>query len=108
MSDSYEHSPGDHEDPLAGPTWVIGVAGTAILIATVLGVTALFYDVADREIVTKEEQTGPKPADVMREAQLSRLEISRKELRTETGDVAAVVIPIEQGIDLVIPELQGS
>ena len=44
MSDAYEHNPGDHEDPLAGPTWTLGITGIELFAVSVLGVAAIFYD----------------------------------------------------------------
>ena len=43
MSHEYlEHNPGDHEDPLAGPTWTVGIIGTVMFVVTVLGVASLY------------------------------------------------------------------
>jgi hypothetical protein len=44
MSEHHEHNPSDHEDPLTGPTWLIGVVGVVLMIVIVLGLTALYYN----------------------------------------------------------------
>lgn len=41
MSDVYEHNLGDHEDPMSGPTWLVGFVGMIILIVIILAVTAV-------------------------------------------------------------------
>lgn len=42
MAEHYEHNVGDHEDPLPGPTWLVGFIGTVLVIVIVLGITGLF------------------------------------------------------------------
>ena len=48
MSEAIDASRGDFDDPLAGPTYIIGVVGTVILIATVLLVQKMSHDAAKR------------------------------------------------------------
>ena len=50
MHEVYEHNPGDHEDPLPGPTWILGILGSGLLGVVVLGVTALFFNADERMI----------------------------------------------------------
>ena len=50
MSEVFEHNPDDHDDPSAGPTWLMGGVGAILLVATVLGVTALYYNVKAEEV----------------------------------------------------------
>ncbi len=50
MSEVYDHNPEEHDDPSAGPTWLTTVVGVLLLVATVLGVTALYYNVKAGEV----------------------------------------------------------
>lgn len=54
MSDAYEHNPGDHEDPLPGPTWLVGIIGVVLLVVIVFGLTSLYYG-AERELDERQE-----------------------------------------------------
>ena len=38
MSDHAEHNPGDHEDPLPGPTWIVTFLGVVLLAVIILGI----------------------------------------------------------------------
>ncbi len=101
MSQVYEHNPGDHEDPLDGPTWLIGIVGTGLLIVIVLGLVALFYGAYDREqetqVVTREVAQLRAHLDEQRE----RLEGPEREAQRElNGEEKTVrVIPIGDAID---------
>ena len=55
MSKHYEHNIQDHEDPVAGYTWMIGLVGTVLLVVTVLATVALYYNIQASQ--TKEAFT---------------------------------------------------
>lgn len=38
---TFEHNPGDHEDPMGGPTWLVGIIGVIILIVVLFGVQSV-------------------------------------------------------------------
>lgn len=108
MSEVYEHNPDDHDDPAAGPTWLTSAVGVFLLVATLLGVTALYYNVKATEV---EKEVIAQPYDAvgeMRKAQLALLEgPARKVTRSEDGqDVEAYVIPIDRAMDIVVQEHQ--
>ena len=69
MSDVFEHNPGDHEDPLTGPSWYVGLVGGLILVATLLGLTALYYNMVTEEEVEKVINTGRDEFDDLRREQ---------------------------------------
>lgn len=109
MSDSYEHNPGDHEDPLAGPTWVVGIAGFALVAVCALGVAALMYGVFDREVEIKVDDQPVIAREIVRAEQHARLEgPPRREIRTENPDgEESLVIPIEEAMSIVVAEAAG-
>jgi hypothetical protein len=115
MSEHHEHNPGDHEDPLAGPTWMIGFVGVVLLVVTVLGVAAVTYSVADREhehkVVEELGSEGTIELRVLRESQLARLAgPPRRELRDHPerpGGEECLVIPIDDAIDRWVEGAQG-
>lgn len=105
MSDVFEHNPGDHEDPLAGPTWTLGIIGIAMLAVSVLGVAAIFYD---RSRVEDDVKVLAKPTvqlEDLRNQQLARL---GGEVRIEkrSADEESLVIPLEQAMTLVVEDAQ--
>jgi hypothetical protein len=103
MTDTFEHNPGDHEDPLAGPTWTISFIGVALLAVSMLGVAALFYDVEGIERDVKVLAVPVEEVATMRAAQEARLAGPvRLERRIEGED--SLVIPIEQAMEAVVSE----
>ena len=102
MSDYIEHNPGDHEDPLAGPTWTIGIIGVILLAVTLLGLAALFYSTADGEIDEKVLSVAGGTLDEMEAEQEARLTGVRLEKRVEGED--SLVIPIERAMELLVEE----
>ena len=106
MTDVYEHNPQDHDDPVAGPTWLIGFLGTILLVAIMLGTTALYYNVKAGKV--DEQVVRPERAEV---AKLHRAQEAmltgppRWVQREDQGEmVTALVIPIEDAMDLVVAE----
>jgi hypothetical protein len=97
MSDNLEHNIGDHEDPLPGPTWIIGILGSVLLAVVILGVTALFFN-ADARVVDEKviDQTYPQ-FEVMKQAQLAKLQGPPRILEVNENErvVESVVIPID-------------
>ncbi|MBX3374013.1 MAG: hypothetical protein KF817_09265 [Phycisphaeraceae bacterium] len=109
MSDHSEHNPSDHEDPLAGPTWTVGIAGILLLAALVLGGTALTYQVRGREQARVQVAPAVAAVEALRAEQRGRLAgPARRELRddSESGE-PALVIPIDAAIDLVVRDAAG-
>ncbi len=102
MNDPLEHNPTDHEDPLAGPTWTIGIVGMVLLAVTVLAVAAVFYDVdiAEREI--KIEIAPTSAFEQLAAEQRLRLAGMRRERRADGEE--AVVIPIDLAMELIVQE----
>lgn len=97
MSDNLEHNPGDHEDPLPGPTWIIGVLGAVLLAVVILGVTALFFN-ADARVVDQKVVEQPYPQfEALKQEQLARLQGPPRIVEVNENDkvVQSVVIPIE-------------
>ena len=59
MTDVFEHNVGDHEDPVAGPTWMIGFIGVVLLVVVVLGVASVYFQAektVEREVVLAVER----------------------------------------------------
>lgn len=111
MSDHHDHHAlqGDYEDPLAAPTWVIGIAGTAILIALILGVTALAYAMRSSEAQRISVRQPVVQLENLRAAQQSRLEAGpHRELRNDSPEgEASIVIPLSQAMQLTAEEFRA-
>jgi hypothetical protein len=106
MSEHHEHNPGDHEDPLAGPTWLLGVIGIVLMIVIVLGLTALYYNAQAQFVEDRVKTAEIRELTEHLERQRARLEGPPRE---ETRVIAEeehtfYVIPIEQAMELVVQE----
>jgi hypothetical protein len=97
MSEVYEHNVGDHEDPLPGPTWIIGILGSVLLAVVVLGVTALFFNADTRMIDAKVVDADFPEVDAVKRAQLAAIEgpAHKKEVLEDDQVVTNIVIPID-------------
>ena len=111
MSEVYEHNQGDHEDPLPGPTWIVGILGAVLLSVIMLGLTALFYNAQakenDKKIINKE----PEEIIRLRESQTAILtgtpslrEVSETDAQGQTRIVQALAIPIDQAMQIIVDE----
>ena len=106
MTEVYEHNPGEHDDPTAGFTWLIGLVGVLLLVVIILWVTALYYNV----------KAGIFQRQVVNAPRLELLELRRPQEallagpprsieRDEQGEtVRAYIIPIEQAMEIVVRE----
>lgn len=107
MQEHYEHNKSDHEDPLPTSTLIVIILFAVSLVVTILGVTTVTYLTDEEEVVRK--QVAPQLVDfeILNARQLedlegpARLKIYENEFEEEE---AAVVIPIEQAIDIVVAE----
>jgi hypothetical protein len=113
MSEQFEHNPNDHEDPVAGSTWLVGLVGTILLVVIILGVTALLYQVQDEEILEQVVKTAPAELVELRAAQQRQLtDPPRYEERpgAAEGDapVRSLVIPIDRAMRLIAQEHGGT
>ncbi len=115
MSDVYEHNPGDHEDPLAGPTWIIGFLGAVLLVVIMLGLTAMVYNAQHEEDKIKLIDRDPEELDHLRNSQLAQItaaprwveESVKVEGQNEEQIVKSLVIPIDRAMELVVQEQAG-
>ena len=112
MSDLFEHNPGDHEDPLAGPTWIIGFLGAVLLAVIGLGLTALYYNAQHKEEEAKIVKRDPLELEHLRAMQLAvidakphwREEMEKVEGKNDEQKVRALSIPIDHAMELVVQE----
>lgn len=106
MSETFEHNPGDHEDPLAGPTWTVGVAGLVFFAVCMLGVAALFYRTMTREQEVKVLAPPTIAVEQLRAEQTARLTAEpHRELRPENPDgTESLVIPLDLAIELTVQD----
>jgi len=108
MSQAYEHNPGDHEDPQADMTWLIGFVGTFMLIVIVLGVTALLKTMERRTVDDVVVRQEPVEVQNLEADERSRIEGgARREwyLDAESSPRQRIVIPIDRAIELTVTEL---
>ena len=91
----FEHNPGDHEDPAADSTWLIGVVSAIILVGSFFGLTALFYDF--------EEEEWKKKVVVPEVTAIKELKARQNERLTTVYRVkdqeGRFIIPIDDAID---------
>jgi hypothetical protein len=108
MSEVYEHNPNpaDHEDPLPGPTVLMGLVGVLLLTIILLGLTALYYDTKEEEEREAVWRTAREDVLKLRQAQEALLEgPPRRVVRDEGGRaVEAIVIPVERAMELIVAE----
>ena len=106
MSEVFEHNPGDHEDPLPGPSYLVGLVGAVLLIVIFLGVTALFFNADSDEITRKVIDRDPAELDALRAQQQALLTgPPHWEKYTENDKPqTALVIPLEQAMQLTVKE----
>ncbi len=106
MTDYYEHNTDDHEDPAASSTWLVGFIGVVLLVVTMLGVTALYYNMkADRvdEKVVKPDRWDVKKLRIQQEGLLNTP--PRWVERVEGGEVTReLAIPLERAMKIVVEE----
>ena len=115
MSDLYEHNPGDHEDPLTGPTWIIGFLGAVLLSVIVLGLTALLYTAQRKEDQIKVISQNPQELEQLRTSQIAQItaaprwveESVKVEGQNEEQTVRALTVPIDQAMELIVKEQQA-
>ena len=106
MSDAFEHNPDDHEDPAAGPTWLMGAVGVLLLVAILLALTAMYYNVKAEKVQEEVVSRPFRDIEKLRQSQRALLEdeprwVTRQEV---AGEVQALVIPIDRAMDIVVAE----
>lgn len=106
MSETFDHNLGDHDDPVAGPTWFLGLVGAVLMVVTVLGLTALYYNMKAGEVeVEVIDQPRLDVLELRRQQEQLLAGPPRRVTRDEQGKtVEALVIPIQQAMELVVEE----
>lgn len=106
MTDHHEHNIDDHEDPASSSTWLVGFIGVVLLAVTMLGVTALYYNVKAQQVevvVVKPDVDEPKKLRRQQERRLTNP--ARWEERDEGGEVTReLIIPLETAMKIVVEE----
>ncbi len=106
MTDHHEHNIDDHEDPAASSTSLVGFIGVVLLVVTMLGVTALYYNMkASKEqvVVVDEPFIDVKNLRIQQERILTTS--ARWEERDEGGEVTRELhIPLERAMKIVVEE----
>ena len=106
MSDVFEHNPGDHDDPTSIPTSVVIALGALGLTASIMLVTALYYNVKNEQIV---ESVEAQPRLDVQELTASQEQLlagpPRWVEREENGTkVRVYVIPIDLAMQRMVEE----
>ncbi len=106
MTDYHEHNIDDHEDPAASSTWLVGFIGAVLLVVTMLGVTALYYNVKaskEQDVVLDEPFIKVEKVRTRQERRLTAP--ARWEERDDGGEVRReLVIPLERAMKIVVEE----
>ena len=106
MTDYHEHNIDDHEDPAASSTWLVGFIGVVLLVVTMLGVTALYYNVKAQRVdvkVVQPEIDEPRKLRIQQERWLTAP--ARWVERDEGGEVTRELhIPLERAMKIVVEE----
>ncbi|MGE3182024.1 MAG: hypothetical protein AB7N71_10365 [Phycisphaerae bacterium] len=97
----YTSARGDEADPPSGVTAFVGVIGVLLIVATVIGLDALYQYEDYKEVQTKKyEETYRERVRLQAE---QRENIEQYAVNKETG---AVQIPIEDAMRLVLKDLK--
>ena len=106
MTDHYEHNIDDHEDPAAGSTSLVGFISVVLLVVTMLGVTALYYNVKasqEHDVVVGIDRWDVEKLRIQQEGRL--IAPARWEERDEGGEVTReLIIPLERAMKIVVEE----
>ena len=106
MTDHHEHNIDDHEDPAASSTWLVGFIGVVLLVVTMLGVTALYYNVKAGQVEAEVVQVDidePKNLRIEQEGRLTAP--AHWEERDDGGEVTReLIIPLERAMKIVVEE----
>lgn len=109
MTEVFEHNPGDHDDPLTGPTWIIGFLGAVLLSVIVLGLTALVYNAQHKEEVEKLIKRDVDELETLRAQQQALLtgpphwiQVQEKDDKGNEHVEKALVIPVDRAMELVV------
>lgn len=105
MSEVYEHNPSDHEDPVAGSTWLVGICGALLLVAIIYGLTALMYRAEQEVFVQSVLDTPIVQVRELREEQQRLLEGPPRTVSIAEG-VEAHIVPIEEAMQDVVNDAQ--
>ena len=104
----HEHDtqlPGDTEDPRGGPTWTIGIAGTIVLVVSLLVLTALYYQATRIEDDGKVIRTRSEEWNLVRAARADAHadQPHWETWKDDTGfEERTLVVPIEYGMAHVV------
>ena len=100
MTEAFEHNPGDHEDPVSGQTWLIGFLGALVLVAMMLGLTAIYYNAKAREIHNVVVSPVRQEIQQLRQEQEALLAGPPRWVTRDDGaeTVEALIIPIERQV----------
>ena len=99
--------PGDHEDPLPGPTWIVALLGAVLLAVIGMGLTALLYNAQAQEDQRKVFTRDPAELVNLRSAQMARINALphwEKSKDIDGKDQTALIIPIDQAMALTVKE----
>ena len=106
MTDHYEHNIDDYEDPAASSTSLVGFIGVVLLVVTMLGVTALYYNVKasqEHDVVVGIDRWDVEKLRIQQEGRL--IAPARWEERDEGGEVTReLIIPLERAMKIVVEE----
>ncbi len=102
VSDVYEHNPEDHDDPSAGPTWLVGLIGTVLLGVIVMTTTALYYNVKASEFEGQFVHPAREEVLVLRRQQEALLRGGWVEISEQGETVRKQVLPVERAMELVV------
>ena len=96
-----ESSKGDHDDPLAGPTYIVGTVGVVVFVSIVILLQAVVYDFRDGAKAEQDQGSLRELSDVRFE-QRRQLEGYGWTYPEENR----VRIPVEMGVERVL-EMYG-
>lgn len=106
MTDHPEHNIDDHEDPAASSTSLVGFISAVLLVVTMLGVTALYYNVKaskEQDVVVDRPFIPVKDLRISQEGRLT--DSAHWEERNDGGEVTReLVIPLERAMKIVVEE----
>ena len=107
MSEGHEHNTTLLEDPLPGPTWLVGFIGTVMALVIVLGVTALLR--MTQQETFEEISVDVPPVEMMEMSAAADEHFTADPRYQEYVDTDGtlkqrLIIPLDDAMDQVVQE----
>jgi len=108
VSQTYEHNPGDHEDPAPGMTWMMGIIGILILVVIYFGIAAVYRDSDRLDDADKYQAEAELPVEAVERAAKQQIQTNTW-MTVENAEGVKEnrwTIPIDRSMELMAQQLR--